>query len=420
MSENLISATWKFSEKLFFRFSFAFVLLFVNSFSFVHNFLPDIGHFTHSFFEVLVKWTGAHIFNIQHPYYYQLVSDSLGFYINAFNLFFISIFIAAIWSALDRKRTNYDRLQYFFFVFIRYYLALQLFEYGFNKIFKLQFYWPEPNTLFTTIGNTSKDLLYWSSMGTSRFYVVFSGMLEIFAAIFLLFRKTALFGAIVSLGVMINVLMINFGFDISVKLYSCFLILLCVLLILPDAKRLFQFFFSNKKVEDRKPIPEMKFLQKRFVYLPLKILVVFIIVFDPLFPYLKAGNFNDDVFPRPYMHGAYDVTLFVKNSDTLLPLQTDPVRWKRVFIHRQGYFIIQNMNDEMEDFQLENYREGKKLLLVNYDASVKTFFNYNQTSDSTFTLQGNLRGDSLTVHLRKIDLEKLPISKTGFEWTIGN
>src|ERR1700751_2181447 len=98
MPENLTFTEWKFAEKISFRFLFVYVILFTNSFSFPHHFIPDIGHFTHSFFEVLVKWSAKNIFHIQHPYYSQLVSDSLGFYIHAFNLVFISIFIAAIWS----------------------------------------------------------------------------------------------------------------------------------------------------------------------------------------------------------------------------------------------------------------------------------------------------------------------------------
>jgi uncharacterized membrane protein YphA (DoxX/SURF4 family) len=425
MEDNLNAEEWseripteKFSEKLFFRFSFVFVILFVGSFSFPQNYIPDFGKYGSPFFEMMARWSGVHIFGITHPCTYELVSDSTGMYINAFNIFFISILVSVGWSFIDRQRKNYARLRYWFFVLIRYYLALQLFVYGFNKFFKWQFYLPEPNTLFTSMGNTPKDLLYWSSMGTSRLYSMFTGSLEILAATFLLFRKTLLTGVLISLGIMINVLMINFGFDISVKLYSCFLLFLCCILILPDAKRLFQFFFSDKTFTKEKWSPEFYVGKKRWIYLLAKFLIVAIIILDPLSLYLKSGNFNDDAFPRPLMHGAYDVTLFVKNSDTLLPLQNDTLRWKRVFIHRRGYFITQGMNDEMEDYSLDNYIEGKKLIIMNYDGSVKTFFNYEKTSDSTFSLNGKLRGDSLTIHLRKIDLGKLPLNDVGFHWTI--
>src|ERR1700742_891597 len=116
MQDDLTMAEWKFPEKFVFRFLFVFVLLFINSFSFPHHFIPDIGHYTHSFFEACAKWSGKNIFRIHHPYYSELVSDSTGFYIHAFNLFFIYIFIATLWSLMDRERKNDEKLRYYFFV----------------------------------------------------------------------------------------------------------------------------------------------------------------------------------------------------------------------------------------------------------------------------------------------------------------
>ncbi len=416
MQENPISMEWKFSEKLFFRFIFIYVLIFIHSFSFPHHFIPDLGKFTEPFFESIVKFSAKYVFQIHHAYYPQLVSDSTGFYIHAFNLIFISIFISAIWGFIDRRRMNYVRLQYWFFVMIRYYLALQLFEYGFSKFFKWQFYFPEPNTLFKTIGNTPKDLLYWSSMGTSRLYSMFTGGMEILAAALLLFRRSFLFGAIVALGIMVNVLMINLGFDISVKLYSGFLLLLCVILIYPSAKKLFGFFFSDKTVSNEKQSPDFLMAKHRKFYLIVKILVVGMILGDTLSLYFKTGNFNDDEYPRPFMHGAYEVKMFVRNSDTIS--KSDPARWKMVFIHRRGYFITQDMNDEMEDYVLNIDEFGNKLVIQSPDGTVKTFFTYSKTGQDDYSLTGKLKGDSLTVHLKKIDLSKLPLNDEDFHWTI--
>src|SRR5205085_9499653 len=105
-----------------------------------------------------------------------------------------------------------------------YYLCLQLLKYGVDKIFKNQFYLPEPNTLFTPAGMLDKDILYWSTMGTSYGYNIFLGSLEIAAALFILIKRTRLIGLLLSLGILINVTEVNFGFDISVKLFSLFLL----------------------------------------------------------------------------------------------------------------------------------------------------------------------------------------------------
>ena len=124
-----------------------------------------------------------------------------------------------------------------------------LFVYGFNKVFKIQFYIPEPNTLYTPLGQLSKDILFWSSMGSSHSYNLFMGLVEILPALFLLFRRTRMLGAVISFTVLLNVLMINFGFDISVKILSSFLLFLSLVILAPYAKKLFSFFFQvNNKV----------------------------------------------------------------------------------------------------------------------------------------------------------------------------
>ncbi|MDQ3112086.1 MAG: hypothetical protein M3R17_19560 [Bacteroidota bacterium] len=415
MLENAPVNSWTFISKFFFRFCFTFVLLFIFSFSF-DNARFDPGRYLNPFFENLAAWTGKTFFNYGRNVNYKLESDSTGFYLNALNLLFISGFISIVWGIIDKKRSDYQLLAYWFFVFIRYYLAMQLLTYGFNKIFKWQFYLPEPNTLFTTIGSTPRDFLYWTSMGTSRAYVVFSGIIEIIPALLLLFRRTYIAGAVVALMVMINVLMINIGFNISVKLYSGFLLLLCIILLIPECKKLFKFFFAGQPVALKKWQPVYSTKTKSRIYLIVKGLVVLLIISKSFFIYLQTRNFNDDSAERPFLHGAYDVTLFVKNGDTLLPLTTDEVRWKRVFIHRRGYCIMQNMNDEMTSYMSFVNIPEKQLMFRNEDGNGFSSLNYSEKNDSTLLINGTFFGDKLNLELRKIDLEKLPLMQDDFQW----
>ena len=103
-------------------------------------------------------------------------------------------------------------------------LAFFLLRYGFDKLFKHQFYLPEPNTLYTPVGLLSKDILFWTSMGTSHSYNVFMGLIEIIPAFLLFFKRTRMLGGLISFAVLLNVLMINIGFDITVKILSSFLL----------------------------------------------------------------------------------------------------------------------------------------------------------------------------------------------------
>lgn len=295
---------------------------------------------------------------------------------------------------------------------------MQLFEYGFNKLFKYQFYLPEPNTLFTPIGGLSPDILYWSTMGASYSYTVFMGFLEIIPAILLLFKRTRLLGAIIAMGILVNITMINFGFDISVKIYSCFLLFLSIVIVSPDLKKLFIFFILNKQVITNEWEPTINSKKRILFYSIFKWLIIGLILFDTLSVYFMTNNFNDDKAQRPFLHGAYNVEIFVKNNDTLAPLQTDKYRLKRIFIHREGYLITQSMNDEMQDYKLRYEIISNKLILENYDSSKITLdYAYNK-KDSSLFLSGRVYNDSIRIYSKQIDLSKLPIFQQNFHWTI--
>ena len=409
-----ITLIWPVGHKILFRFIFIFVLLFIGSFSFPHTYIPDVGNFTSPYFEKLVKWTAGNILHIQHSYTSRLISDSTGMYIHILNLVVIALVITSVWTLIDRKRNNYRLLGDAFFVFIRYYLAIQLLMYGLSKIFKWQFYLPEPNTLFTTLGHIPKDLLYWSTMGISRSYTIFSGIIEVLAALLLLFRRTKLLGAIIATGAMVNVVMINFSFDISVKLYSCFLLLLCCIIIALDGKRLSRFFFSGKAIAEQKP--DNYHVQRKY-YLVVKSIIIIFLFADALAVYFKENNFNDDKAPRPFLHGAYEVQTFIKNNDTLPPLLTDTLRWRRMIIHRRGYLITQFMNDEMKDYQFSYDTVNTQLILDDYDAT-QIILNYTIQKDSTLFLTGTINMNSIQVVLKKINLKTLPLFNDNFNWTI--
>lgn len=414
MNSNLTNSFWtSFLQKVV----MLFVTLFIASFSFPHYYIPDIGAYTHVFFEKIMAWFAQTILQLKKPYTIELISDSTGMYVNAFLLLIISFLLAFIWQKIDKKNRA-AKCFIWFKIFVRYYLALQMLVYGFNKVFKWQFYLPEPNTLFTTIGNSYKDILFWSTMGISRTYSVFTGCCEVFAAVLLLFRKTCLLGAITTFAIMANVFMLNLCFDISVKLYSLFLIFLSILLIVPHVKFLFNFLILKKATQ----LPTEKgvslIVRKKNILPYLKWLIVFILFADSLALYFEEKNFNDDKFPRTYLHGAYTVVDFVRNNDTLQPLLTDGFRWKRIFVHRRGYLITQLMNDDMKDYELAIDSAKKEFLFQSNEDSIVHSLAYKIDADSLIMLKGKFYDDSIHLKLKKINLQNLPLLKNEFSWTI--
>lgn len=399
------------------RSTILFVLLFTISFSTPTNYIPTFRTYSDPFFEQLVLWTGLFIFNLQEPFIYQLTSDSTGAYLHTFNLLIISVVIAYCWKQ-RHPNLNEAKLAYAFYTYVRYYLALQLFLYGFNKVFKCQFFLPEPNTLYTFVGDTPKDLLFWSTMGSSYIYTFWGGALEVLAASLLLFRKTYLIGSLFALGILSNVLAINIGFNISVKLYASFFLFLSFILILPYLPSLYAFFIHQKLVPPKIWWPAFEQHPKRLVYATVKTLSIWLILFECLIPYFEANNFNDDMQARPPFHGAYEVNSFLENDVPIPALSNFTKRWKRVFVHRRNYFIVQTMDDKMQDYKFQYNAEEQLFYLTHTGTLVEYPFRYQVTNTGDLILIGKLEGQSIEVRLKELNWRKMPLLAPNFSWTI--
>ncbi len=340
-------------------------------------------------------------------------SDTFSMYILVLLLFILALFISLLLQQIKKWSLYQDRVFVFFYRLFFYYLALQLLKYGLDKIFKNQFYMPEPNTLYTPLGSMSKGMLYWSSMGTSHFYNVFLGSLETLAALFILSKRTRLMGLLISLAVMLNVVAVNFGFDISVKLYSLFLLYLTIYLLTPYFSRLYQLLLPKTGTFIPAPDPVVLF-RNAFLSTFLKCLVVGIIFVEAFYPFIKTKNFNGDLAERPYLHGVYQVKQVIVGTDTLA-VKDSPV--KRFFIHKQGYLIFQNQEDEMQDYKLSYAKDSSLFVLTDYQLH-KTIlsFTYRQ-SDSVLMLQYFKDGKEYKLAGKAIDWRRLPAVKKRFHWT---
>ncbi|NOQ72116.1 MAG: hypothetical protein GQ574_08950 [Crocinitomix sp.] len=361
-----------------------FVIGFILTLPFPYHFLPHIGEIL---LPILESFKGNFIQNtdaVFQPDSWMMVSTT-------FVLFLLSISIASI-LMLTRKG-GADRVHFWLYRISAYYLSLTLLIYGCNKVFKYQFYFPEPNTLFTPLGQLNPDILYWSSMGTSYSYSVFAGLIEILPAFLLLFRKTRLLGALIALGVLINVLMINIGFDIEVKIFTSFLILLSLILLQPHFKRFYSFFINNAPVSpfEESAEPKSKYYIKPRPYL--KIILISIILFESFGPYCIKGQFNGDTEAKIYMHGAYAV------SD-------NPLKIERIFIHNKGYFILQDKDDSFTDYEMS---WNQDILTLNDYEGQTCQLNLVRHKDGTFRLTGFLFKTYVVWDFERIHLESLAI-----------
>ncbi|MCB9232608.1 MAG: hypothetical protein H6581_13135 [Bacteroidia bacterium] len=397
------------------RFLTFWVCLVMLTLPYPYEFLPEISELTRPFFEGLTHWTGPQLFHLPANYAFEISSDTTGMYLHFLHLMIISVILSLVLGKMSFTKAGKFSLKSFLPTVSAYFLALHLLIYGFSKVFKVQFYLPEPNILFTPLGEVPRDLLYWTSMGVSYEYTVFAGMLELAAGGLLLFRRTRIPGALLALAVMGNVVAINFAYDINVKLHSSFLFLLGLILIWPFLKPLARFFAGNPA--QMTLAPRLSLPGPNWVYPLAKGVVIVLLLLEGLIPYLKTGNFNDDLAERPLLHGAYEVKEFISDGDTLAPLLTDSRRWKRFFIHRQGYFIVQGMQDKMLDFALETDMKLGIFSLKDPRSGREWRLAFGGKDDDGLSIRGRLGDHLVEINAKKMNWRGLNLLKNEFHWT---
>lgn len=123
-------------------------------------------------------------------------------------------------------------------VYARYFVGITLITYGIAKFWGGQFPSPSLGSMVQEYGDSSPMGLAWRFFGYSDLYKLFMGVSEIAAGGLLLFRRTVVVGALLSVAVAFNVFMVNMSFDVPVKILSGHLLLFSMLILGPYLKQL--------------------------------------------------------------------------------------------------------------------------------------------------------------------------------------
>lgn len=248
---NHFSDPWTITRKCSFRFAFIFILTFVivnnnGTFLLFTTITEPLTGMLYSF----VPWFSQHI--LQYHYDYKIVTNGSGD--TSFNwvllfIIFVASFVGTIvWSFLDRKRKSYNTCYYWLTVSIRYYVGFMLINYGAIKLAHAQMLPPTLHRLMEPLGEFSPMGLAWTFFGFSKAYNLFIGIIEILSA-FLLFRQTMVLGALITIATSLNIMAVNYFFDVPVKLVSTALFLLALYLLLPYLSSLYSLFIKGEKAQ---------------------------------------------------------------------------------------------------------------------------------------------------------------------------
>jgi hypothetical protein len=183
--------------------------------------------------------------------------DGLFSYCSCFAYLVLAVVTTLGWTAASetwriakaRPRPCYDRLHSLLRFVLRFHLMYMMIGYGAAKIWCAQFPPINDGQLEGKYGDTSPMGVLWRFMQSSQPYTSMTGIIEFTCGLLLICRHTTLLGALCSAGATFQIFMLNMCYDVPVKLMSGHLLLMSLLLIAPDAKRLFAWFVLARPVQ---------------------------------------------------------------------------------------------------------------------------------------------------------------------------
>lgn len=421
--------TWNLAQRIAFRFTFAYFALYFFPAPFT-GLVPVVGEAIDKFLSDSIwlrvaRFFGTYVLRLPGEIQHEVTGsgDTTYDYVMLFASLCLAAIISVIWSFVQRKKINHEKLDQWFRIWLRYTLATILLSYGAVKVVKLQFPTPNPVQLLKTYGESSPMNLLWTFMGFSTPYTFFAGLMEVIPAFLLLFRRTALLGAVLAMAVMGNVVMLNFCYDVPVKLFSSHLFLVALILALPDVKRLVQFFLANAPTEPaalRKPF-EKKWMERGRL-IAKSVFIAAMLGNQAYGVYKDAQSRGPLAVPSPYL-GAYEVVSFVREGTDVPPLLTDASRVRYLILRgfedkRFAAFVA--MTGEKKFFHFDVKTDDKTLAFRNeptgQEKPIEFAMQFTETPDGFESLEGKFEGANVRIQLRKLQSGNSLLMSRGFHW----
>jgi len=256
------SASWSLPTRILFRFTFCLLMAYALccGHKTVFSKLPFVGVRIEVLFERIfllpAQWLGQRLFHLTGPaavIHSSAFADRALDWIAAGLMLAFALLASGIWSAVDEPsgRRSYPLLFQIMRWTLRMTLVISVVWYGAIKLFPIQIESPSLAVLNEHVGDTSPMTMLWTLLGLSHTYERVCGTVETICALLLLWRRTALSGAILAVIVMANIVLFDTFFEVPVRLYATALLVMALALIAPDLRALLSFFFTDKPSSPR-------------------------------------------------------------------------------------------------------------------------------------------------------------------------
>jgi uncharacterized membrane protein YphA (DoxX/SURF4 family) len=418
---------WRLGTKIAFRFAFVYFLLYTVDVPVQFLLVVPIEQVYakyNALWQMAVPWVAQHVLHLKHDFTIFIINpvggsqDTVFLYVRAFCYLLLAAAVTLVWSLLDRKRANYRRLHTWLMLYLRLVLAVTMITYGGVKVFPVQFPAPSLSRLLERYGDSLPMGLLWTFMGASPGYTYFAGAVELLGGILLLVPRLATLGALVAIGAIGNVLMLNLGYDVPVKLGSIHLLLMAGFIIAPDLRRLMDFFVLNRSVEAVSPRPLFRRKWLDVTAIALQIGFGLLFLGYRLHHSEQMATRAVESRKRVPLYGIWSVDEFKVDGKAEAPELTDQHPWQRL--------VVESSTDGM----IEPVRGSDQYVFLHFDSQKKAFsmtksgdpywiaeFTYENPQPDLLVLTGNMGGHPISATLHKEDESKFLLKSRGFNWT---
>jgi hypothetical protein len=410
---------WGLGKRILFRFAFSYLVLYLlGGFLQLLDLIPKggvVAEWYEKLWIAVIPWAGSHLFGVTAKLQPTGSGDSMADWVQVFCFLVLALVATVVWSLLDRKRASYARLYEWLRVYVRFGLGMTMITYGGLKIVPSQFPPPSLDRLMQPFGDASPMGLLWTFMGASAPYTIFAGLSEWLGGVLLLFRRTTLLGALVSIAAMTNVVMLNFCYDVPVKLFSAHLLAMAIFLAAHDLRRLANLLVLNRPAP---AAPDPRLVQRPWLRrAALAFQVVFAIGFSAYVINMGWHQLHDYTSKRSPLRGIWSVEELQVDGQPGPPPGAEALQWRRLVFDYPGMVAVQLKSDSRQRYRVKLDEAHRTLALTRRDNPVwKSSLVYQRPAPDRLMLEGTFDGHKIRVSLHGEAESKFLLITRGFHW----
>jgi uncharacterized membrane protein YphA (DoxX/SURF4 family) len=414
-SEQADGIQWKLTTRIAFRVGAIYVLLqSLHSFDGTFSIVEGISPLTLA--GRAVPWIGQHVFRMQTP----LDADTSEGYLVA-NLLLATVALVGglAWSVLDRRRPHYRVLDSWLRVWVRFVLAGVLFQYGWVKVYPMQFRAITRADLVRPLGDLTPVKLMWRFMAASKPYTMVAGCMEVAAGVMLLIPGLTELGALLCLVVMSNVAIMDWAYNVVVKILPVNLVLMTLYLCAPQLLRVADVLVLNRPVAPSHPAPLSRLAWvDRGGRILLGVLGAVLCVQSFLFARTTWGERQRAAQTAVPLQGIWQVDafsttggpLFTPHQAAQLKLAPGDDRWLRLIFDQPDTVTIQTINGALDDFDLKlDLSTGQAKVGDDREKDWTGVLTVSRPAPDQLGLRGVVNGASLTATMHRMDEASFPL-----------